>query len=225
MAPLTSTGSVVAASTASTRRRGPVIMTVGGSAITRAIRMPLAKFPVTRGRTSTDARLAIIKREVKLPGYDLHHFHILRHMNLAAVQIESPLPRVDAGQIDLRPHIRSLQAMNHPLRPPYPDLRLGEAGGIDLQVVGKITELQRHLHFDFGGRIVRHHQPQADGEQQGNQLEPDILNENALQKTALAKSGHRQSSLPGPACGKCELGGSSSIKLSSTGLGSVGAGA
>ncbi len=116
--------------------------------------------------------------------------------------------------------------MNHTLRPPYPDLCFGEAGGINLQSVGKITELDRNLHFDFGDGIARHHHPQADGEQQGHNLESDIVNENPLEKTALHKARHRQSSLPA-SCRResCELGGSSSTKLSSTGLGSDGAGA
>ena len=67
--------------------------------------------------------------------------------------------------------------MNHALRAPYPDLRFGVAGGIDLQIVGKITELDRNFHFDFGDGIARHREPQTDGEQQGNQLEPEILHE------------------------------------------------
>jgi len=104
-------------------------MTFGGSAITCFTRKPLAKFPVTRGRTST-------VREVKLSGDDLHDFQILRHTNLPARQIESPLPGLHAGQIYLGMHIRGLQFMNQTLRPPYPDLRLGKAGGIDLQIVG-----------------------------------------------------------------------------------------
>ncbi len=170
-------------------------------------------------------RLAIIEREVKLAGYDLHHFQILRHVNLPPSQIESPFPRVHAGQIDRRAHVRSLQPVNHALRSPYPDLRFGEAGGIDLQIIGKIMKLNRNLDFDFGDRIARHHHPQADGEQQGNQLEPEIAKQRPLHSTR-----HRQSSLPGrtPAScllGRFELGGSSSIKLSSTGLGSTGAGA
>src|ERR1019366_6252826 len=63
-----------------------------------------------------DAPLEIVKREVKLTGYDLHHLQILRHMHLPAGQIESPFPRADAGQINLRPHIRNLQPVNHTLR-------------------------------------------------------------------------------------------------------------
>ena len=53
MAPLTSTGSVIAVSTASTRRRGPVIIRFGW--IGDHLRHPHAarKIPVTRGRTST----------------------------------------------------------------------------------------------------------------------------------------------------------------------------
>ena len=100
---------------------------------------PLAKLPITRGRTSTTRVSAIIEGEVKLAGDDLHHFQILRHMNMPAGQIESPFPRLNAGQIDFRTHIRRLQAMNHTLRPPYPNLCFGLAGGIDLQTVGKIT--------------------------------------------------------------------------------------
>ncbi len=164
MVPLTSTGSVMAASTASTRRRGPVIVTVGGSAITLRHSHAARKISGHTRSNLDDAGRAIIEGEVKLTGYDLHHFQILRHMNMPAGQIESPFPRLDAGQINLGAHIRSLQAMNHTLRSPYPDLRLGEAGGIDLQIVGKITELDRNFHFDFGDGIARHHHPQADGE-------------------------------------------------------------
>src|SRR6202163_2718247 len=67
------------------------------------------------------ASLTIIEGEVKLTGYDLHDFEILRHTNLPARQIESPFPGLHAGQINLRMHIRSLQLMNQTLRPPYPD--------------------------------------------------------------------------------------------------------
>ena len=70
----------------------------------------------------------------------------------------------EPSQIDLRTYIRHLQAMNHAPRPPYPDLRFGEAGGIDLQTVGKIAELDGNPHFDFGDGIARHLGPQPDGE-------------------------------------------------------------
>ena len=188
--------------------------------------MPLAKFPVTRGRTSTTAGLAIVEREVKLAGNDLHDFQILRDMNMPGGQIESSFPRTDVGQINLRSNIRWLQAMDHALWPAHPDLRFSETGGIDLQIVRKIVELDGNLYFDLGDRIARHHQPQADGEQQGNQLEYDIVTESALEKAALQEVSHRQSSLPESCLREsCELGGSSSIKLSSTGLGSVAVGA
>src|ERR1700730_13260679 len=90
--------------------------------------------------------------------------------------------------------------------------------------------LDRNLHFDFGDGTARHYRPQADGEEQGSQLESDIVNEDPLEDAAMDKGRHRQSSLPGRSPASClrerrELGGSSSIKLSSTGLGSDGAGA
>jgi hypothetical protein len=106
MAPLTSTGSVVAASTASMRRCGPVIMTLGWIGDHLRHSHAAREIPVTRGRTSTSGR-AMIEGEVKLPGDDLHHFQILRHMHVPGGQIESPFPRTNIRQIDLRPHIRS----------------------------------------------------------------------------------------------------------------------
>src|ERR1700687_510298 len=116
--------------------------------------------------------------------------------------------------------------MNQTLRPSYPDLHFGDVGGVDFQIGGEIMELDRHFHFDFGNRAARNYKPQAYGEHQRNQLEPEIVNENPLEKAALHKAGHGQSSLPA-SCRResCELGGSSSIKLSSIGLGSDGAGA
>src|ERR1039458_5367746 len=120
--------------------------------------------------------------------------------------------------------------MDYALRPAYTDLYLGGIGRIDLQLIREILELNRNPQFDLGNGIARHRQPQADGKQQGNHLEPEIVNENALEKAALRKVRHGHSSLPGrrPASclrASCELGGSSSIKLSSTELGNVGMGA
>src|SRR5258708_5049227 len=120
--------------------------------------------------------------------------------------------------------------MNHTPRPPYPDLRFSETGGIDLQIVGKIAELDGNPHLDLGHGVARYLGPQPDGEQQGNQFESDVVKENTLEKAAMDKARHRQSFLSGRSAASrlgegCELGGSSSIKLSSTGLGRVAVGA
>src|ERR1700704_1788825 len=51
--PLASTGSVIAASTASTRLRGPLIVTTDGFACTLPMVYSSAKVPTTRGCTAT----------------------------------------------------------------------------------------------------------------------------------------------------------------------------
>ena len=103
---------------------------------------------------------------MKLPGNDLHDFQILRHMHVPRRQIERALSRLNVAQIDLSAHIAGLQAMNHALRPAHRTCASRKTGGIDLQVVGKIAELDRNLHLDFRDRIARHSQPQANGQQQ-----------------------------------------------------------
>src|ERR1035438_1173891 len=118
--------------------------------------------------------------------------------------------------------------MNHPCRPAHADLSLGEAGGIDFQVVGKIVELDRNPHLDLGDRTARHREPQNGGGQQGNQLVSRMVNDNTLEETALSRSRHFQSSFPGVGLREscelvCEPGASSSIKLSSSTLGRDGA--
>src|ERR1700686_1810827 len=139
-------------------------------------------------------------------------------------QIEGSFPWLNRGQIYFCPHIRRLQLVNDAFWPSDSHVRFGKAGGIDLHIIGKILELDWNSHFDFCDGIARHAQPQPDGEGQGNQLKSDIVNEDTMHQ---GRHGH--SSLPGRTLASCrrenELGGSSSTKLSSAGLGSEGAGA
>src|SRR5271163_764600 len=107
--------------------------------------------------------------------------------------------------------------MNRTFWSPYPHVGFCEAGRINFEIVGQVLEFDGDGHFDFGDRIARYRHPQADGEQQGNDLETKVVNENPVEKTAPSKARHGQSSLPA-SCRRenWELGGSSSMKLSST---------
>src|ERR1022692_1815505 len=122
--------------------------------------------------------------------------------------------------------------MNDALWSAHANLRLGKAGGIDLQIVGKVVELDRNPHLDFGDRTARHREPQNGGGEQGNQLKSGVVQENTLEETGLSQSRHLQLSFPGSGRREscelvcelvCEPGDSSSIKLSSRALGRLGA--
>ena len=126
MVPLASTGSVIAASTASTRLRGPLIVIVAGSGIDvpdLVAGSEGAENPRTHrnlaGKTSVEG-------EVKLAGNDLHDFQLPRLMDLLRRQIERALPRLHSAEFDLGVNIRRLQAPHNALRTPHPDLRPAE---------------------------------------------------------------------------------------------------
>ncbi len=128
---------------------------------------------------------------MKLSGNDLYYIEFLRNMHVARSQIECSLARVDIAQIDLGAHIARFQMMNQPLRPTKSNLGFGKARGIDLQLIGEITKLDRDVHLDFSDRAARHREPKADGQSKRNEFDRKVVD-----KDSTKPGRHGQSSLP-----------------------------
>ena len=112
---------------------------------------------------------------MKLAGDDQIDVQIVGMMNLLRSQIKGALARLGAGQIDLQIDIGALQASHQPLRTAQPDLRLRNVLRVDLQVLGNIPKLNGHFDRHDRGVVLRHGQPQPDGEGERDELQAEVV--------------------------------------------------
>src|SRR5207302_8791355 len=112
---------------------------------------------------------------MELAGYDLHYAQIARPAHLLRRQIEGTFAGLGVGEVNFQVNVVGDQTVDNVLRATNPHLRQGNVLGIDFQVFGNAMELDGNVHGDFGIGIARHDQPKAYGQDQGEQLQPEVM--------------------------------------------------
>ena len=182
IAPVASTGSVVTASTARTCCVGPLIATVAGSVRTLAIRYPAANVPMTRGRTSTSRVKPESKFNRTCPGTIWVTSSSRGKCTCCAVRskVSRPAePPRDRVRHEL-PACRSSWITRS-----GPRTRTC-ASGMFTELISRfcrnVMELNRHVHFHFRNRIMRHRPPKPNRQRNGNHFVSKVSEHVALEQ-------------------------------------------
>ena len=135
----------MAASTASTRLRGPLIVIVAGSRIDVPNLVARREGAENPGPHRDLARKTSVEGEVKLAGNNLYHLKLPGLMDLLRRQIEGTLSRLHPAKFDFGMKCPRVADAARCVADRVPGSRPRNAFGIDLKIFRNVAELDRHL--------------------------------------------------------------------------------
>src|SRR5579863_922510 len=138
--------------------------------------------------------------------------------NLPRRQIKRPLPRLRVPQLQFRVYVGRPQLAHQPLRAAHPNLRLRYRHRTDLQLRWYVLKLNRHSQRHLRRFLVwRNRHPQSDRNYQRQNLEPEIMQHPASQKSGHNGRSDSPSSASALICTRARIDDPSSASESSSG--------